>query len=339
LSIAEVKPKGETPTRAGTKALSLIAAPLNVAILQALAAGPITLIDLRRATGSPSQTTLRKSLRYLTELGALQKTQRNDFPGPIDYELTKSGRELLEVASVVGAWLSNSPHGSVPLGSTAAKSAINAFVDGWSTSILRALAARPLSLTELDSLIAGISYPSLERRLGAMRLAGQVEKCRTGGRGTPYVVTDWLRAAIAPLVTAVRWERRHMPEHVNPVTSRDVEGTFLLALPSVRLPQEFSGSCRLAVEVAGPGRLVGALAEVERGAVIACTSRLDGAPSAWVVGSIQAWLRAVVEHDPAQLDIGGSCDLANALIDSLGQMLFSVRRTSEPNHLSPASVS
>jgi DNA-binding HxlR family transcriptional regulator len=338
LSIAEVKQKGDVPTRAGTKALSLLATPLNVAILQSLAAGPLTLMDLRRATGSPSQTTLRNNLRSLTELGAIHKRHRNDFPGPIDYELTKSGRDLLEVANVLAMWLSASPHGSVPLGSTAAKSAINAFLDGWSTSMLRALAARPLSLTELDSLIAGVSYPSLERRLGAMRLAGQVEKRRTGGRGTPYAVTDWLRAAIAPLVAAVSWERRHASQLVNPVTSRDVEGTFLLVLPSVRLPEEFSGRCRLAVEMAEPGRLVGVLAEVERGKVIACTSRLHGTPNAWAVGSVHAWLQAVIERDPARLDLGGARDFAGALIDGLSQTFFSVRRTREPNHLSPVDV-
>ncbi len=40
--------------------------------------------------------------------------------------------------------------------------------------MLRALAAGSLSLTELDRLIGALSYPSLERRLVAMRLAGLV---------------------------------------------------------------------------------------------------------------------------------------------------------------------
>ena len=41
--------------------------------------------------------------------------------------------------------------------------------------MMRALAARPLSLTELDSLISDLSYPALERRLSSMRIAGLVE--------------------------------------------------------------------------------------------------------------------------------------------------------------------
>jgi DNA-binding HxlR family transcriptional regulator len=306
--------------------MSLLAAPLNVAILQALAKGPSPLIDLRRAAGSPPQTTLRKNLRTLAELGTLERRRRSDFPGPVDYELTKSGRELLKVAAVVDAWLSASPDGPILLGTTAAKSTIKAFVDGWSTSILRALAARPLSLTELDSLIAGVSYPSLERRLAAMHLAGQVKKCRATGRGTPYAVTDWLRRAIAPLISAARWEREYLRHRAAPLSSRDAEGAFLLALPIVRLSRELSGSCRLAIEVAGGDRLAGALADVDRGSVVACTSRLDGTPTASAVGPIQAWLHAMIERDTAQLELGGARELASALVDGIGQALFALRR-------------
>ena len=47
--------------------------------------------------------------------------------------------------------------------------------------MMRALAARPMSLTELDSGITELSYPALERRLSSMRIAGLVEAQRERG--------------------------------------------------------------------------------------------------------------------------------------------------------------
>jgi hypothetical protein len=45
--------------RAGAVALSLLSAPLNVHLLQALEDGSLPLIDLRRAVGSPPQRSMR----------------------------------------------------------------------------------------------------------------------------------------------------------------------------------------------------------------------------------------------------------------------------------------
>ena len=60
---------------------------------------------------------------------------------------------MLAVAEVVEAWLARAPQGSIPLGSESAKGAIRALIGGWGSTMLRALAARPLSLTELSSVI------------------------------------------------------------------------------------------------------------------------------------------------------------------------------------------
>jgi DNA-binding HxlR family transcriptional regulator len=310
----------------------LLAVPLNVAILQALAEGPTSLIDLRRGTGSPPPTTLRKNLQALTVLGALERIRRNDFPGSVNYELTKSGGELLEVAAVVSAWLSLSPEGPVALGTTAARSAIKALVDGWSTSILRALAARPLALTELDRLIAGLNYPSLERRLGAMRMAGQVEKCPGKARGTPYAVTDWLRRAVGPLVAATRWELQHLGERAARITDRDAEATFLLALPLVSLPDDHFGICRLVVEEANGDRFAGVLARVEAGRVVACTSLLRSDSVASAVGPVPAWMPAVMERKMTRLELGGDRAFAAALVEGLSQALFGGTARNHESH-------
>lgn len=298
--------------------------PIVAHMLAALASEPRSLIDLRREVGSPPQTTMRVHLRALTDTGVVTRSRRSDFPGSVDFELTAVGRELWTVALILQGWLEAAPDGPIQLGSVAAKSAVKALVEGWGTGMIRALAARPLSLTELDSVLAGISYPSLERRLGAMRLAGQLERARSLGRGTPYDVTAWLRRAIMPLAAAARWERTNAPATTAPIGRLDVEAAFLLAIPLLRLPMELSGACRLALDLrAGEAsRRVDVLTIVREGEIVSCATRLRGEPDAWASASGDAWLRAVLEQDTGGFELGGDFRLARAMLDGLHSALF-----------------
>jgi len=284
-------------------------------------------VDLRRVVGSPPQTTMRGHLRSLTEIGVIERHRQNDFPGSVDYELTGSGRDLMNVRQVLGGWLLRAPDGPVSLGSSAAKSTVKALVDGWSSTIVRALAARPLSLTELNRLIAGHNYPSLERRLGAMRIAGLLEPCPGEGRRTPYSVGPWLRQAVAPLAAAARWERRHLATTAPPVSRIDIEAFFLLAAPLVRLGPDHSGTCRLAAELRSSkddNALAGALVELRAGEVVSCVARLQGDADAWASGSTTTWLRALLGEESDRLELGGDTALAAALVEGLHGSLFGV---------------
>lgn len=310
--------------RSGAQTLSLLASPINVHILQALAEGTQRQVGLRRAAGSPAQTTLRAQLKKLCAVGTIERQRRNRLPGVVEHKLTDAGRDLLAVAEVLGSWLQSAPGGPAALGSSEARAAVKALVEGWSTAMLRVLAAKPLTLTELDRIITSINYPSLERRLTAMKLAGQVEQIPGNGRGTPYVVTEWARQAVAPLTAAARWERRHLAEETAPISKLDVEGTFLLALPLLRLPKRLSGACRLAVGIANGQKhgLAGVLVQVDDGRVASCTTHLDGRPEAWASGSATAWLAALMERDTDQLEIGGDNRLALSLLKGLHDSLF-----------------
>lgn len=313
--------------RSGAQTLLLLAAPLNVAILRALESGPKQQIELRRASGSPAQTTLRAQLKRLVEIGTIEKHRRNRFPGVLEYELTKGGRELLAVAAILERWLGRSPEAALALGSSAAKAAIKALAEGWTTTMLRSFAARSLSLTELDRVIASLSYPSLERRLSALRLAGLVEAQRVNGRGTPYKVTVWLRESIAPLAAAARWERRYLSQNTAPVGRLDIEAMFLLAVPLIDSSEELTGTCRIAAEInnGDKQRLAGAMVGLRDGHVASCTTQLQGDPDAWALGSTAAWLTAVLDHDVDGLELGGDCGLARSLLDALHGRLFRAR--------------
>lgn len=315
-----------SPARSGTRALGLLAKPLNSAILQKLSEGATRLIDLRRECGTPAQTTLRAHLRELEALGTIARQRHDRFPGALEYELESRGAELLFVLEVLERWLEQAPEGPLAFGTRGAKAATKALVEGWASTMIRALAAGPLSLTELDGVIAGLNYPSLERRLAAMRLAGQVVACRGEGNGTPYAATDWLRRGVSPLTAAARWERRNLPKETVPVTRIDIEAAFLLTLPLLRLPRDLSGSCRLGMETAGSTgrRLVGAMADVDLGRIRSCSVQLERQADAWVTGSTGAWLSAVVGSDLDGLELGGDQRLARGLVEGLHQTLFGV---------------
>ncbi len=304
----------------------MLAAPINSLLLQTLAVGAARQPELREAAGSPAQTTLRAHLKALSDIGAIARHRRNRFPGALECELTSAGRDLLAVLDTVERWLEGAPEGPLALGTDAAWAAVRALAEGWSTTIMRVLAARPLSLTELDHIIGTLSYPSLERRLGAMRLAGQIEARPGKGRGTPYAVTRWLRQGIAPLAAATRWERRHLPQNTPPVAPIDTEAAFLLTAPLLRLSSDLSGACRLAMEIPN-GRnpsLAGVLIDVKRGRVVSCATQLRGNPDAWASGSAEAWLTALIDADSDGLELGGDSRLARTFLEGLHEVLFRV---------------
>ncbi len=314
----------EARARAGTQALRLLATPVDFHVLRVLAGGPHTLMDLRRETGSPPQTTIRGHLRGLAATDVVTRRQLNAFPGSVDFELLAPGEELWQVAEVLTSWLRAAPDRPLAPGSKAAQSAVKALVEGWETNMVRALAARPLSLTELSRLIGGVSYPSLERRLGALALAGLIERVPEPGRRSPYAASEWLRRAIGPLVTAVRWERRNVSAEAPPIKRLDAETMFLLTLPLLELPADLSGSCRLMVEfktAKGPA-LAGVSADVRAGRIVSCATGASGQADAWVSGATGAWLRAMAAQELEGLEVGGDGQLARAVLSGIHDALF-----------------
>lgn len=298
--------------RAGSRVLSVFEHPLNARILRAHADGPQRLTELQEKISWSAQTTVRAAVSKLRGIGALSKEQVGTAPHAIATVLTSAGEEMLFVADEVETWLALCPDGPIAPGSEAAKGAVKALAGGWSSTLMRALANRPFTLTELDSQIPGVSYPALERRISWMRATGQIEPVETDGRGTPYTVTDWLRRAIAPLCTAGRCERRHLAEESAPITSFEVEASFLLAIPLAPLPRNVSGSCTLAAQTdlsetdEKDPRLAGVTVEVARGEVVSCAPNVSARPKSWAVGAPETWLDVVIDGRIEDLRIGGA---------------------------------
>lgn len=311
--------------RTGGYALSLFSTALPGLVLRALSSGPMRLADLRKEVGGPAQTTLRGNLGNLIEIGALEKRQTSGRTGMVDNAITPAGRELLTVADAIDGWLARAPHGPIRLESETGKAAVKALVSGWDSTMLRALAARPFSLTELDNMINAFSYPTLERRLGAMRLAGCVTAVRGNGGGRPYAVTEWLRQGMAPLLAAVRCERRHMAEETAPLTRIDIETIMLLAMPLVAIAPNADGVSQLAVQGGDASglRSAGVRFAVRNGLLTTCTSKLEASPESWIHGLAPDWLDALVEGGTTRLEVSGDRALTLDIVEGLHRALFS----------------
>jgi DNA-binding HxlR family transcriptional regulator len=311
--------------RAGGNLLSLIGKPLCAPILRAHLDGPLRLPDLRERVGGAAQTTLRVQIDHLRDIGALERHVRNGMPYTVENELTEVGRSILAVTSIVEDWLARAPQGAIALDSESAKGAIRSLVAGWDSAVLRTLADRPLSLTELSSVIGDHSYPALERRLSALRAVRLVEpRPDSSRRDKPYGVTSWARQAVQPLIAAGRCECVYLPYKVERLAELDIEAAFLLGVPLVDLHANRSGSCVLAIDAEAPGdistnRLRGVHVEVKKGAVTSrSSSHEDEEPETWALGTAEAWIDAILEGRLDQLRFGGrDPDLARAVAGGL----------------------
>jgi len=321
----------EGEVRAGSRVLALFVNPLNVRVLRAHENGPQRLADIKARMGWSAESTLRAAIANLCEAGALTKGDMPDSSHAVATRLSNAGEEMLFVVDVIEEWLARCPTGPISFESEEAKGAVKALAGGWSSTVIRELANRPLTLTELSKAIPDVSHPSLERRLNWMRMTGQIEPVERTGRGTPYIATEWLRHAIAPLSVSGRCERRHMNADSGPITDVEVEAAFLLALDLVPLPPYASGRCLLAAQtelepLGTDPHLAGVSLTVENGEITSCTTDLSGDPPTWAMGSAEAWLEAVIDGRMEGLRIAGANpQLALDLVAGLHLALFPAR--------------
>ena len=242
-----------------------------------------------------------------------------------EYRVTNGGREALFVGFVIERWLQSAPQGPLPFESRTAERAVAALAEGWSTTVMHALAREPLTFGALLDLTTGLNPRALERQLTAMCTTGQVEK-REGSGEAIYAMTDWLQAGIAPLIASARLERRDPKESMAPIDALDVEAGFRCSLSQVELPRELSGTCRLGInlEDGDAGCLTGVTASIEQGRVISCRPGLDRKASAWAAGSTDGWLDTMIEPNVNQVRTGGDEWLSRAVLDSLHKTLFGI---------------
>jgi hypothetical protein len=151
-----------------------------------------------------------------------------------------------------------------------------------------------------------------------------VEAATTPAGDPAHAATEWLRRGIGPLALAARVERSDPPPEARPVDALDVEAAMLLIAPLLRLDEDLSGACRLAVRLGEPGKRhpVGVTFRVGEGRVLASERGLDPAASAEAVGELGPWFTALIDQRPKRLRFEGDRRLARALVAACGAALF-----------------
>jgi DNA-binding HxlR family transcriptional regulator len=305
----------------------LLSDSINASILRLLARGSLESADLGERLRNVSRSTRFERLRELEGLGVIVREKRAGTPPVTECRLTGAGVRLLPVAALLEAWLDAAPAGSLVFGDSSATGTIKALTLGWGSTLLRWLAERPHSLSELEPLVGEVGYRELERILRNLIEVGLAERVTGKRRLRPYTVTSWARQSTAPIAAAVRWERNEIPDCGAAFTAIDAESGLLLALPLIEPPADLNGACVLLVDIEAPGddepgRIA---ARVADGRLAACAqvaepelSNLDG----WVRGDMLAWLDALIEGYPAKLETGGDIGLAEGLVTALHEALF-----------------
>lgn len=261
--------------------------------------------------------------RYLLE--AVDPDADRDDPDTV-LRPTPAGREVPFVGAVLQQWLNLHPGGPLELGEEASPY-LWPLLGGWSCGVVHAFAPGPRTAAEACEAIQVLELELVETRMDLMDDAGLLEAqpCEEDEE-EPFAVTDWLRLSIAPLAVAARMELRHPPGDTAPIAALDVEAAFHLTLPLVRLPDELSGSCSLAVELDEgiSNSPAGVTARLEKGRVVSCESDIDPDADAWATASAAAWLDTVIEADAKGVRSGGDSNLTGQLLQELHRVLFSV---------------
>jgi DNA-binding HxlR family transcriptional regulator len=269
---------------------------------------------------------LRGNIGNLIGIGALERRRPDGESGVLDNALTPFGRDLLFVSTVIDAWLARAPTESLGSETADAKDAIRALVSAWGSTMLRALAVRSLSASELDNLLGSFSYSAIARRISTMGDAGLVSVVGQDGNGPAYAPTRWLHEATGPLMAAMLCECLHLDGQATPLGRIDVETLFLLALPLIGSIGTSDGTCQLVVQLEGSdgngGVPAGVRVSIGDGDLVSCVSTLDEAPNEWVSGPASKWLEALVEGSIDELDSGGRHGLSVALVEALHERLY-----------------
>jgi DNA-binding HxlR family transcriptional regulator len=302
---------------------------VSISILRQLSSGPLDSTELLERVEFVSRSTYFERMRDLEELSLIGRERRGDVPPVAECRLTPHGGQLLPVASRLDAWLADAPAGPLKLGEAYATATVKALAVAWGSTLLRWMAERPRTLTELERLVNNFGYRKLERIVRDLVKAGLVERAAIQERLSPFGLTDWARRSAGLLTAAMRWERHEIAKRSAPVSPTEAEGVLLLGLPLIELSSDANGTCALLVDADAPReeRLGGAVVGLVEGRPVSWSAAgeaevhaIEREADCWVRGPTLAWLRTHIETPHAVLRAGGDTDLAMSVMAALREV-------------------
>jgi DNA-binding HxlR family transcriptional regulator len=194
--------------------------------------------------------------------------------------------------------------------------------DKWTLLIIRDLAAGPRRFVELQRVLPGISTEQLRSRLNRMVADGLLTRQRY--REVPprvdYELTERSRE-LMPVLGALAqwgydwtWTAPRAGEDVN------VGAIFRLAPGLLEPPPGLSGAVDLIVESDGDMPERHYLVTIGGGHVEIAERNRNGEPTATIVGSVAAWVRALGPDGATEdLSVTGNRGLADALLSGFSE--------------------
>lgn len=319
--------QGGFRARAGALTLLYLASPMERDILRALLAEAATGVELMDGVELPGpEDPIDLDIiadPYLVEPADPNHDPAEPIAGETKLRAGPAADDLLFAAFALERWLEECPEGALELGPESGP-VLSALLGGWSSTAIHALAARPLTVYETTEAIGILGEEAVESRIDEMEEVGLLEVIVDEYDEERFAPTDWLRKAIAPLAAGARVEKRHPPGDTAPIAALDVEASFHLTLPLLELPEEFSGSCALAVELddgvcPSPA---GATVRIERGQIVCVEPELDPKADSYAIASAADWLDIVIDADTSLARSSGESRLPGRLLYELHETLF-----------------
>ena len=241
------------------------------------------------------------------------------------FKLAPEIAATVQVTASLRSWLlARAGAGTDPARDPASGPVLVALISGWSSTVIHALAAEPLSVAELRRAVTAVDPATATEVLVELERTGIVSPQPLDGAAR-YGLTDWGREAVAPLIAAAYYERLHTIEDADPPDALDVTAAFQMALPLLTLPERISGRCRLSVWVHDGDQVsAGASAEIEAGRVASSSPVLEENPDTFIIGLPIAWCEAVLDPEDGRgkLKSAGDQQLISALLRALHERLF-----------------
>lgn len=287
-------------TRAGGRLLFALSDSLNASILRALLRGPLPVSELAQHLGPASRTTRFSRLRGLEQLGIIVRERRPGVP-PVAYcSLSPAGQGLLPVVEQFGRWLATAPGESSSPDEVAGGRTIKALATAWETNVLRWLAERPRSLTELNALSPDeVTYHNVRSARESLSTGGLITPVHSEDHAQPYELTEWARWSAGCVAAAIRWERTFL-EDTTQLSPAEIEALLHLLLPLVRMNDDLDLSVT-----------------VDEGHITTQASRLEGGQPSRLSGSAESWIEALADGRGDALQMQGGIHLTTSLAHEL----------------------
>jgi DNA-binding HxlR family transcriptional regulator len=302
--------------------LSLIGDGVNGLILMALGPRSLRTKKLTEKVPTCAPRTVYRHARRLAELGLIDRQETEGVPSTVVHRLSPAGRDLYRL---LDDFCQASPS---RLSAPGAGEGVWRFcgllgemlANGW----VEALSREALSATELAELTPGMSIHQGHRRIQQLISWNLLYVGTARVRDKRYLLSDQTRYGMA-LVTALgHWRQRHLPG-AGPqggLDVREMATALRVALPLIELREYPEMSIKLGVAGTENGKR-GTETLSARISPGGATRSVRERPStdAWALGTVDTWLKALVDGDGDRMRVGGNLDLVASCLKQLREVL------------------